>query len=63
MAIEIFQSSKRVGACVMILGKCFFFILHFPSWVTKDFLLPSDGVGVFNGDQNSLVTIQHTFTV
>ncbi len=30
---------------------------HFPSWATKEFWLPFDGVGVSNGDQNSSIAI------
>jgi hypothetical protein len=36
-------------------GKKNNFMLRFPSWATKEFWLPFDGVGVLNGDQNSSV--------
>jgi hypothetical protein len=38
-------------------------IPYFPSWAIEKIWLPSDGVGVSNGDRNSLVAIQHTSTI
>ncbi len=73
MVTKNFQFSKRVWACAIILEKLknstFTFFLgrlknfdhHQMVWMcrisTKKFQLPSNGVGVSDGDQNYLVTV------
>jgi hypothetical protein len=64
MATKIFSIVERGG------GLCYHFGKNknsspplFPCWVTEEFQSPSNGVGVWDGDQNSSITIRHTFIV
>jgi hypothetical protein len=55
MVIESFQSPKGVHAYVTILGEKN--NPSFRSWATKNFWLPSNGVGVLDGDRNFLIQL------
>jgi hypothetical protein len=57
-----FSITERGRAYAIILQKKKI-IPYFPSWAIEKFRSSSDGVGVSNGDQNSLVVIQHTSTI